>query len=584
MIRSIFITLILISGFVVADAEGSGPVLFSRLTVNQTHIAFSYAGDIWTVERSGGEARKLTSHPGEENFPAFSPDGSQIAFSRQVGGNWDVYVMSANGGEARRLTFDPRAELVHGWTPDGQSILFDSNINLVPQLYTIKLDGVQPNLLPLPKAIIGSFSPDGARIAYEPMGGVGDWRFYRGGAKGQIWLTTLSHGAVEKLPQADYNDDQPTWVGDSIYFISDRTGAYNLYAYDLRATQTKQLTSYVQHGIRWMAAGGGVIVFVRDGRIHLYDPSNNQTRILDVRVTPDAPELKTRTVNAARTIDWSSLSANADRIIFGTRGELMQYDPKTGDSKNLTQTPGVAERYPALSPDGKSLAYFSDESGEYQLHVRPLNGEGPARKIAVEQRPSFYRELTWSPDSKKLAFTDKRLALWVADVELGVTRRIDTSTYSYQEAWSPNWSPDGRWLTYSRHLHNRVRTVYICDAESGLTHQITDGHTHAQSPVFDRGGKYLYFISSSNAGTSEFGWGVLNGEFARPLVTRRLHAVILQDGQPAPIFAGAPNPDARISEAASPVKIDFANLEQRMIDFNLPPGDYEQLTAGKPGM
>src|SRR5438552_938579 len=584
MIRSIFITLILISGFVVTDAEGPGPVLFSRLTVNQTHIAFSYAGDIWIVERSGGEARKLTSHPGEENFPVFSPDGSQIAFSRQVGGNWDVYVMSANGGEARRLTFDPRADLVHGWTPDGQSILFDSNINLVPQLYTIKLDGVQPNLLPLPKAITGSFSPDGARIAYEPMGGVGDWRFYRGGAKGQIWLTTLSNGAVEKLPQADYNDDQPTWVGDSIYFISDRTSAYNLYAYDLRAKQTKQLTAYAQHGIRWMAAGGGVIAFVRDGRIHLYDPSNNQTRTLDVRVTPDAAELKTRTVNAARTIDWSSLSAGADRIVFGTRGELLLYDPKTGDSKNLTQTPGVAERYPALSPDGKSLAYFSDESGEYQLHVRPLNGEGPVKKIAVEQRPSFYMELTWSSDSRKLAFTDKRLALWIADVERGATRRVDTSTYSYQEAWSPNWSPDGRWLTYSRHLHNRVRTVFICDAESGQTHQITDGHTHAQSPIFDRGGKYLYFISSPNAGTSEFGWGVLNGEVARPLVTRRLHVVLLQDGQAAPIFAGAPNADARVDEVVSQVQIDFDNIGQRIIDFNLPPGDYEQLTTGKPGM
>jgi tricorn protease len=585
MIRSIFITLILLSGFVVAEGQASsGPVLFSRLTVNRTQIAFSYAGDIWAVERSGGEARKLTSHPGEENFPVFSPDGSQIAFSRQVGGNWDIYVMSANGGEARRLTFDPRPDLVHGWTPDGQSILFDSNVNLVPQLYTIKLDEVQPKLLPLPKAIVGSFSPDGARIAYEPMGGVGDWRFYRGGAKGQIWLTTLSNGAVEKLPQADYNDEQPAWVGDSIYFISDRTSAFNLYAYDLRAKQTKQLTSFAQHGIRWLAAGGGVIVFVRDGRIHLYDPSNNQTRILDVRVTPDSPELKTRTINAARTIDWSSLSTSADRIVFGSRGELLLYDPKTGDSKNLTQTPGVAERYPALSPDGKSLAYFSDESGEYQLHVRPLNGDGPVRKIAVEQKPSFYRELTWSPDSKKLAFTDKRLALWIADVERGATRRVDTSTYSYQEAWSPNWSPDGRWLTYSRHLHNRVRTVYICDADSGQTHQITDGHTHAQSPVFDRGGKYLYFISSPNAGTSEFGWGVLNGEFARPLVIRRLHVVILQDGQPSPIFAGAPNPDARVSEAASPVRIDFANLEQRIMDFNLLPGDYEQLTAGKPGM
>src|SRR5207253_2541655 len=233
---------------------------------------------------------------------------------------------------------------------------------------------------------------------------------------------------------------------------------------------------------------------------------------------------------------------------------------------------------------GQSLAYFSDESGEYQLHIRPMNGEGPVKKIPVGPRPSFYRELTWAPDSKKLAFTDKRLALWVADVEHGTTRRIDTSTYSYQEGWLPNWSPDGRWLTYSKHLRNRIRTVYIYDTESGQTRQITDGHTHAQSPVFDRGGKYLYFISSPNAATSEFGWGVLNGVLARPLVTRRLHVLILQEGQPVPVMPGGANPDAQVDATLSQMRIDFENIGQRIIDFALPPGDYEQLATGKPGM
>ncbi len=198
MLRLCAASILLVCAGTLCFGEASGLTLFSRLTVNQTHIAFSYAGDIWVVGRSGGEARRLTTSPAEENFPVFSPDGSQLAFSRQVGGNWDVYVMPAAGGEARRLTYDPHPDLVHGWTPDGQSILFDSNVNLVPQLYTIKLDAVQPSLLPLPKAIVGSFSPDGKRIAYEPMGGVGDWRFYRGGSKGQIWLATLIDGAVDK--------------------------------------------------------------------------------------------------------------------------------------------------------------------------------------------------------------------------------------------------------------------------------------------------------------------------------------------------------------------------------------------------
>lgn len=583
MLRLCAASILLICAATWCFGQLSGPMLFSRLTVNRTHIAFSYAGDIWVVERAGGEARRLTTNPGEENFPVFSPDGSQLAFSRQVGGNWDVYVMPVAGGEARRLTFDPRGEFVAGWKPDGQSILFDSNANLNPQLFTISLNAVMPNALPLPKALVGSFSPNGARIAYTPMGGVSDWRFYRGGSRGQIWLANLSDGAVEKLPQGNYNDDQPMWVGDKIYFVSDRTSAYNLYAYDITSKQTKQLTSYEQYGIRWTAAGGGVIAFVRDGHIHIYDPISNQTRMLDVRVSPDTPELKARTVNAARTIEWTNLSGNGDRIFFGTRGEVLQFEPGTGESKNLTQTASVAERYPALSPDGRSLAYFSDESGEYQLHIQPLDG-GATKKIAIELRPSFYRELTWSADSKKLAFTDKRLGLWCADVERGTTRRVDKSTYSYQEEWFPNWSADGRWLAYSKHLQNRMRTAYIYDAESGQTHQLTDGHSHVQSPVFDRNGKYLYFISSANAGTSEFGWGVLNSEMARPLVTRRLHVVILQDDQPVPIMPGGPNPEAHVDAVLSKMRIDFENLAERIIDLTVPPGDYEQLVAGKPGV
>src|SRR6185503_4820348 len=415
MLRSLAVTALLLCAAAVCFGQTPGPMLFSRLTVNQTHIAFSFAGDIWSVERAGGEAKRLTNHAAEENFPSFSPDGSQLAFSRQVGGNWDLYVMPAGGGEARRLTYDPRAEFAIGWTPDNKSILHTSNPNLIQQLQLIQTDGVMPRLLPLPRALLGSISPDGARIAYTPSGGISDWRFYRGGAKGQIWLANLADGAVEKLPQGNYNDDQPMWTGDKIYFISDRTGAYNLFSYDLRNKQVKQLTSFEQHGIRWTASGGGVVVFVRDGRIHVYDPSNNQTRVLDVRVSPDAPELKPRTVNTARTIDWAAISASADQMVLGARGELLQFNPKDGESKNITNTPGVAERYPALSPDGHSLAYFSDESGEYQLHIRAMGSEAPIKKISIEPRPSFYRELTWSPDSKRLAFTDKRLALWVAD-------------------------------------------------------------------------------------------------------------------------------------------------------------------------
>ncbi|HST22680.1 MAG TPA: S41 family peptidase [Blastocatellia bacterium] len=578
--------LFLLAGFINVSAQQPAPALYGRLAVNQTHIVFTYAGDLWSVERGGGEARRITTHPGEESYPAFSPDGSQLAFSRQIGGNWDIYVMPATGGEARQITYQPRNDYAYDWTPDGKTILFMSGLTGGPRLYTIALDGVLQNELPLrPEALNGSFSPDGKRVVYSPTSAIGDWRFYRGGSKGQIWLANPTNGDIEKLPQGNYNDDFPAWVGNKIYFLSDRTGIYNLYSYDLSSKQTKQLTTFEHHGVRWLGAGAGAVAFVRDGRIHLHDAATGQTRVVDVRLSPDTAELKPRTVNAARGLESVLLNASGDRVIFGARGEAMIFDPSTGNVRNITATSGVAERFPALSPDGKMIAYFSDESGEYQLHARPASGEGPVKKIAIEPKPSFYRELIWSPDSKKVAFTDRRLALWLVDVESSTASRIDSSTYSYQQEWYPQWSPDSRWLAYSKHLGNRVRTVFVYDVEGKRARQITDGRTHTELPCFDANGKYLYFASSPNAGTSEFGWGVLNGIMARPLVTRRLHAIILQNDSPSPILpTGTTNPEAKAGEAISKMRIDFENISRRVIDLPTPSRDYALLATGKPGV
>lgn len=585
MARLAITVLFLLSISIAAAAQQPAPALFGRLTVNQTHIVFSYAGDLWSVERAGGEARRLTTHPGEESYPVFSPDGSELAFSRQIGGNWDLYVMPASGGEARQITDHPRNDYAYSWTPDGKSILFMSNETGVPRLYTISTGGVVRSELPLlPEANYGSFSPDGKRVAYAPTTAIGDWRFYRGGSKGRIWLGNAATGEIEKLPEGNYNDDLPAWVGNRIYFASDRTGIYNLYSYDLQTKQTKQLSNFEHYGVRWVGAGAGAVVFVRDGRIHLHDTVKSETKIIDVRMNPDTAELKPRTINA-RPIEWGFPSANGDRITFGARGEVLVLDPATGDARNITNSSGAAERFPAFSPDGKAIAYFSDESGEYQLHVRSITGEGLVKKISIEQKPSFYRELTWSPDSKKIAFTDKRLALWYADVDRGVAARIDTSVYSYQEEWRPAWSPDSRWLTYSKHLRNRVRTVFVWDMDERRVHQITDGRTHSELPCFDANGKYLYFASSANAGTSEFGWGVLNGVFARPLVTRRLHAIVLAKDGVSPILPNnTPNPDAKVGESVAAVQIDFDDILRRVVDLPAPQRDYAALAPGKPGV
>ena len=577
--------LLIISGPLLAKAD-SPPALFGWLTVNQTHIVFSYAGDLWSVERGGGDAKRLTTHPAEESFPVFSPDGSQLAFSRQIGGNWDLYVMPAAGGEARQITFHPRNDYARGWTPDGTEILFMSNLTGVPRLYTIRVGGVLPNELPLlPEAFCGSFSPDGKRIVYSPTAAIGEWRFYRGGSKGQVWLANPTNGEIEKLPQGNYNDDFPVWVGSKIYFLSDRTGIYNLVSYDPSSKQTKPLTSFEQYGVRWIGSGTDALVFVRDGRIYLHDTANGQTRVVDVRASPDTAELKPRAVSAARSIEWVIPSSSGDRVVFGARGDVFILDPANGDAVNITASSAAAERFPALSPDGKSIAYFSDESGEYQLHVRPAGGGGPVKTISIEPKPTFYRELTWSPDSKKISFTDRRLTLRLADVDTGSVSTIDTSTYSYQQEWYPAWSPDSRWLTYSKHLRNRIRTVFIYEVANKRVHQVTDGRTHTELPCFDANGKYLYFASSPNAGTSEFGWGVLNGVLARPLVLRRLHAVLLQNDAPSPILPNTQsNPEAKAGEQVSSVRIDFEDIGRRVVDLPTPVRDYSSLAPGKPGV
>ncbi|HEX8248532.1 MAG TPA: PDZ domain-containing protein, partial [Pyrinomonadaceae bacterium] len=398
-----------------------------------------------------------------------------------------------------------------------------------------------------------------------------------------IWIADLKTGALEKLPNPNYNDRSPQWVGDKIYFTSDRTGIFNLFAHDRKTKQVKQLTNFKDFGVRTAAATSDAVCFVQNGRLQLLDLNTNQIRAINVSVSPDTGELRPRNVQAIRFLEQILPSNSGDKIAFGARGEVLLFDTANGNSKNLTNTSGVAERYPVISPDGKSIAYFSDESGEYALHIRSLENDS-VRKIAIEPKPSFYRETIWSPDSRKIAFSDRRLNLWTADVEKGTVEKVDASVYSAQEDWTPNFSPDSRFLSYAKRLRNRVGTVYIRDLAQKKNVQITDGVTHTQLPVFDPNGKYLYFVSSANAGTSEFSWGVLNGVLANPLLVRRVHAFILSRDTPSPLLPnGQPNADAKINEAASQVKIDFDNASARFVNLPLPQRDYSQLAAGKAG-
>jgi len=563
-------------------AQTSSPMPFQTPSASGAQIAFVYAGEIWVVDRNGGEARIFLNQAGEKTSPCFSPDGSQIAFSMSVNENLDIYVAPAAGGEAKRLTWHPKDDYALGWSPDGKNVLFRSHriFDAMARLFTVPAQGGFETELPLPMGWVGSFSPDGARLAYMPMRDpTGTWRNYRGGQTSPLWIATLANSQIESLPRDDSNNRDPMWIGDQIYFVSDRAGAANLFGYDTKTKKVAQLTRFEKYDIKSASSGGDAIVFTQDGAIHLFDLKSNRDSIVPVRVNHDSAETKPRAVKATRHIRDFDISPSGMSALLSARGEVLTVSAEKSETRNLTNTAGVAERHATWSPDGKWIAYFSDESGEYQLHLRPAGGDGDARKIEIEKNPSFYGPASWSPDAKKLAFYDKRSALWIVNIDGGAARRIDNSVHPEPEPLTASWSPDGRWLAYQKNLPNRLKAIFIHSLETGKSYQISDSRYDAASPAFDANGKYLYFTASPNAGTRR-AFGMSAFPF-RTLVTRNVMAVTLSKDSPSPLIASAQ--ESGKNEDGS-IKVDPEDIAERAVRLPLPPREYAAIAAGKPGV
>jgi|SRR5579883_70572 len=577
-----------------------GTRLLRHPAISKDSIAFEYAGDLWIVGRNGGQARRLTSTPGAETEPYFSPDGSQIAYTATVAGNMDVYVMPAVGGEPKRLTYHPGADRARGWTADGKRVMFASARDSVPQqsftkLWTVSVEGGLAESLPLPRAFTGSYSGDGRRLAYEEISTVfvpewqeaSGWRHYRGGRTHPIRVMNVSDSTIEKLPWENSNDTNPMWVGNTVYFLSDRNFTVNLFSYD--GKQVKQLTKHEDFDIMNASACADGIVYEQAGYIHFFDPKTGQERKLNIEATGDLPWARPQFKKVASMIRASSLSPTGVRAAFEARGDIFTIGTEKGDYRNLTQSPGAHERDPVWSPDGSQLAWFSDASGEDQLMMGEAAGTTKPRAMALPS-PAHFSDLAWSPDGKQILMEDNHCNLWLLEAASGKASKIDTSNYADPgRAFDAAWAPDSRWIAYSKNLPNHLRAIFIYSIADGKAHQITDGLADSISPAFDASGKYLYFLSSTDYGPRS-GWLEMSS-LDRP-VKRAIYLAVLGASDPSPLLPETGDEPKPAGDEAKPkadapknatVRIDFDKISQRILALNTAAGDYSNLSAGAAG-
>lgn len=522
-------------------------------TVSRTHIVFVHANDLWIVGREGGEARRLTTGQGAETSPKFSPDGRWIAFSADYDGNTDVYVIPAQGGEPRRLTWHPGADIVQGWTPDGRAVLFQSGREAHPtantKFFTVPLEGGLPKALPIHRALSGEISPDGRFLAYQEVGFWDpEWRNYRGGQAQPISVVDLETLDRVFTPWEGERQMSPVWSGGVVYYLSERDWATNVWSWDPRTGQERQLTRHADFDVKSLGAGGGVIVYEQAGYLHELDPASGRSRQLEIRVAGDMTWAMPRWHEVPATgLTNARLSPTGKRAVFEYRGEIFTVPVDQGSWRNLTRSPGVADRHPVWSPDGEKIAWFSDEGGEYGLVVADQDGAHP-RRIPLPE-PSFFFVPAWSPDGKHLAFTDTHYRLWVLELATGKTTLVDTDRFAHPErSMNPVWSPDSRWLAYARRLDNQFRAIFLYDLRTGGTHRLTDGMADAISPVWDASGKYLYFLASTDYGLNT-GWLDMTS-YDRP-VTRSLYVVLLRADEASPFLPKSDEEKGAASDTAA---------------------------------
>lgn len=602
LIALVLLTLFAAPGNVTLTAQGQPTRLLRTPSISATHVAFAYANNIWVVDRKGGDARRLTSFQGQSSNPKISPDGTTVAFSADYAGNVDVYTVPVSGGEPVRLTWHPGADTVQGWTPDGTKILFASGRataapNATPRFWMVPARGGIEEPMALPRGYQGKMSPDGRRIAYRMNT---SWdeerRNYRGGQNRPVWIVDLKTFDLVSPPWTDSKDVDPAWLGDTVYFISDRDGIANVWSYEPATEALTQRTKFIDYDVKSLDAGGGAVVFEQAGYLHVLDPKINKTEQLTIQAAGDFPWMMTRFEDVTARMSNISLSPTGKRVLAEARGEIFTIPEEKGDVRNITHSSGSAERQPAWSPDGKRISYFSDKSGEYKLVIESQDGIGAPREIAF-QKAAFYYTPVWSPDSKKLLYTDTNLHVWVMDVATGQAKTIGNDPWMVpQRTLAPSWSPDSKWVAFASRLNTLYRAIVVANVDTGEKRQITDGLADAMYPVWDASGKYLWFLASTDFGlasqwldmtsygreeTFALYLAVLNRTDASPLLPE-------SDEDPGvgarPTDEATEKPDRSAPKPPPVVTIDFDRLQQRILPVTgVPLRRYSQLKAAAAG-
>ncbi|PCJ92878.1 MAG: peptidase S41 [Flavobacteriaceae bacterium] len=599
----ILLTFLLFCSYQINSQNITDTRLMRDPAVSMDKIAFIYAEDLWIAAKDGSNPRRLTIDEGIESNPVFSPDGTMIAFSAQYDGNIDVFIIPSTGGVPERLTWHPSRDVVQDFTPDGNNVLFTSSRSTYTgrhaKLYTISTTGGQPTELPIPTAFSASYSADGQYIAYTPLYEVfNQWKHYRGGTQSRIWIYNTASHEVSEIPKlaAGSNDTNPQWIGDSVYFRSDRNGEFNLYAYDVASKKVSTQTNYGDFPILNLTTSGNDLIYEQAGYLHLFDHSASSSTKLTIGIATDLLEMRSRFVSESSYIRSASISPSGARVAFDYRGEIVTVPAKKGDVANITQSVGSHEQQPQWSPDGKSIAYFSDASGEYDLKIKQFKN-GAVKSIPISGT-GFYAFLHWSPNSKKLCFVDNGRNLYVVDVLSGKLTKIDTDKLyvpgRFRELFG-SWSSDSKWVSYTVITETNFEQAYVYSVDKNKSFALSDGLSNVSEPIFDPSGKYIYMLSSTDAGPVVNWFDQSNQDME---MSNSIFLVTLQKELISPLAKEndeekgeeekeekekKDKDDKEENGDPDPVIIDWDNINNRIIDLPIAPGMHYNLSSSEEG-